>query len=195
MSYPNPLATQIPIIGLDGTITSLQTAMGALTWLSKCFHRAYRHTELNTGNNRAQIIPKTWQAGNEWINVLPNDNQPAQAFFWPLNAEEVVNDYDIHVEPLMEADICLIVWVNTSKLAGHTTGPSLANQKADVLAILNASDLVVRIDGIVDRSANEIFEPFTINDDRTQYTMLPYQGFRINFRVKFTYSLCLTASS
>lgn len=195
MSYPNPLATQIPTIGLDGTITVLQSVLSALPWLSKCFHRAYRHTESNTGNNRPQTTPKTWQGGNEWINVLPNDNQPAQAFFWPLSDEQVIGDYDIHVTPLMEADIALIVWVNTSKLAGHITGPSLATQKAEVIAILNASDLVVSIDGIVDRSANEIFDPFTINDERTQYTMLPYQGFRINFRVKFSYSECSIISS
>lgn len=194
MSYPNPLATQIPTIGLDGTITALQTELSALTWLSKCFHRAYRHLELNTGNNRTISVPKTWQGANEWINVLPNDNQPAQAFFWPLSGEDVT-EFDNHVDPLMESDICLIVWLNTSKLAGHIYGPSLAIQKADVMDILKNSDLVMGIDSIVDRSANEIFDPFTITDERTQYTMLPYQGFRINFRVKFTYELCLPLSS
>lgn len=195
MSYPNPLDTGIPTIGLDGTITIIQTELLTLTWLSKCFHRAYRHAEQPTGQNRPIQVPKTWQGGKEWINVLPNDNQPAQAFFWPIGDEDVIGDYDIHVGPLMEADIALIVWVNTNKLAGHTTGPSLANQKADVIRILNNNDLVVNIAGLIDRSAPEIFEPFTITDERTQYTMLPYQGFRVNFRVKFSYSECLVISS
>jgi hypothetical protein len=193
MSYPNPLATTIPTIGLDGTITVLQEAIADLYWIGKSFHRAYRHAELNTGQ-RTISVPKTWQAGKEWINVLPNDNIVAQSFFWPISDESVI-EFDNHVDPLMESEVALIVWCNTSKISGHNTGPSLAYQKADILALLKSSDLVTDITGIVDRNATEIFDPFTINDELTQYTMLPYQGFRINFTVKYTYALCLPVSS
>jgi len=195
MTYINPQATAIPTIGLDGTITSLQTDLSALTWLSKCFHRAYRHSEQSQStNNRTNVVPKTWEAGNEWINVLPNDNLPAQAFFYPISDEDVT-EFDNQFDPLMEADICLIVWVNTTQLVNHTTGPSLAYEKADVINVLKASDLVLSIDSIVDRSAAEIFDPFTVDDVRNHFTMLPFAGFRVNFKVKFDYIECSTISS
>lgn len=194
-TYANPLATTIDTTGLDGAITSIQTDIAALDWIQKSFHRAYRHQELNNGTSQRNIsVPKTWQSGKEWINVLPNDNITAQSFFWPLGEEDVL-EFDNHIDPLMSSEIALIVWVNTSKLAGHNTGPSISHQKADILNVLKSSDVVVGITGIIDRSADEIFEPFTINDELKQWTMLPYQGFRVNFTVKYTYAQCLPVSS
>jgi hypothetical protein len=195
MSYNNPLDTAIQTSGLDGTITSLQSAMSAFSWIDKSFHRAYRHTEESEATGRrTKSIPKCWQANNEWIDVSPNDNITAQSFFWSDSSEDVA-EFDKHVSPLMEADISLIVWINTSKLSGHITGPSVSEQKADVINLLTNHDLVVSIDSIVDRSADEIFDPFTMDDERTHYTMLPFQGFRVNFRVKFTYDQCSVISS
>lgn len=194
MTYIHPQNTAIPTIGIDGTITSLQAAIGQISWLDKCFHRAYRHYEQGTFNNGELTIPKTWEANAEWYNCLPNDNLISQAFFYPLNDEDVIES-EPHVAPLWESDICLIVWVNTTKISGHTTGPSLANEKADVLAVLTASDLVTGIDSIVDKSAPDIFDPFTIDDPRNHFTMLPFAGFRVNFRVKYDYIVCQPASS
>lgn len=193
--YANPLATTIDTFGIDGTISVLQSAIANLDWIQKSFHRAYRHQELNTGTSQRTIsVPKTWQSGKEWINVLPNDNITAQTFFWPLGEEQVL-DFENHIDPLMASEVALIVWLNTSKLSGHNTGPSITQQKADILNILKSSDLVTGITGIIDRSADEIFEPFTINDELKQWTMLPYQGFRVNFTVKYTYAQCLPVSS
>jgi hypothetical protein len=192
MSYINPENTSISTIGIDATITTLQSALGDITWLTKCFHRAYRHYEIQ--GKKTLSIPKTWEANNEWYNNLPNDNLPAQAFFYPIGDEQVL-DFDQHIDPLWQQKVCLIVWVNTNKLSGHTTGPSLAQEKADVLAILNNSDLVISVDSVVDRSADDIFEPFTIDDPKNHFTMLPFAGFRINFTVKFDYIVCNSPSS
>jgi|GEM_PF-3433361 len=195
MSYINPQNTSISTIGIDQTITVLQTAMGGISWLTKCFHRAYRHYQLSPVNGKKTLsIPKTWESNNEWYNNLPNDNLAAHAFFYPTGDEDVLK-YDPHVDPLWKQQICLIVWVNTDKLIGHTTGPSLAHEKADVLAILNNSDLIISIDSIVDKSADDIFTPFTIDDPKSHYTMLPFAGFRINFTVKFDYIICNSPSS
>lgn len=195
MTYIHPQNTAIATIGIDETITVLQTALGNINWLSKCFHRAYRHYELSPVNGKKTLsIPKTWEANNEWYNNLPNDNQPATAFFYPTGDEDVLS-YDTHVDSIWQQQVCLIVWVNTNKLSAHTTGPSLAQEKADVLAVLNNSDLVISIDSIVDKSATDIFAPFTINDQDTHFTMLPFAGFRINFTVKFDYIVCNSPSS
>lgn len=195
MTYIHPQNTSIPTIGVDGSITTLQNAMSSLPWLSKCFHRAYRHYELPPqGGTKQNVIPKTWEAQSEWYNNLPNDNLSAQAFFYPIGDEDVT-EFELHIDPLMEADVAFIVWVNTSKLVGHTTGPSLAQEKADVLEILKNSDLVTSIDSIVDKSAPDIFDPFTIEDQQNHFTMLPYAGFRVNFKIKFTYEQCLPVSS
>lgn len=192
MTYINPQNTSIPTIGIDATITALQSAIGNISWLTKCFHRAYLHHEIQ--NKRTLNIPKTWEANNEWYNNLPNDNLAATAFFYTTGDEQVEN-FDSHVDPVFQQEICLIVWLNTNKLTGHTTGPSLAQEKADVLAVLNNSDLVIGIDSIVDKSAEDIFDPFTINDQNTHFTMLPFAGFRVNFTVKFDYTICQSPSS
>lgn len=193
MTYINPQNTAINTIGIDKTITELQAALGQISWLTKCFHRAYRHYEIST-NKKTLTIPKTWEANNEWYNNLPNDNLAATAFFYPTG-DERVEEFNPHVDPDFQQEIALIVWVNTNKLEGHTTGPSLAQEKADVLAILNSSDLVVNIDSIVDKSADDIFEPFSIDDPKNHFTMLPFAGFRVNFTVKFDYIICNSPSS
>ncbi len=195
MSYINPDNTAIQTIGIDATITQLQTALGQISWLSKCLHRAYRHYELSPVNGKKTLtIPKTWESGNEWYNCLPNDNEPATAFFYPTGDEQPT-EFNPHVDLFFTQDIALIVWVNTGKLSAHTTGPSLAKEKADVLAVLNNHDLVTNIDSIVDKSADDIFKPFTIDDPTNHYTMLPFAGFRINFTVQFDYIQCLSPSS
>jgi hypothetical protein len=194
MTYINPQNTSIPTIGIDGTITVLQAAIGAISWVDKCFHRAYNFQELPPqGGTGTKQVPKTWEAQNEWYNNLPNDNLPAQAFFYVQGDEDTI---DAGPENLLwESDISLIVWVNTSKLVGHTTGPSLAQEKADVLTVLQASDLVTGIDSIIDKSASDIFDPFDVEDAKNHFTMLPFAGFRVNFRVKYTYDQCLPVSS
>ena len=195
MTYINPSNTAIQTIGIDKTITELQTALGALPWLAKCFHRAYRHYEVSSLNSKKTLtIPKTWEANNEWYNNLPNDNVVASAFFYPTSDEQV-EDFEPHVDPDFQQEIALIVWLNTDKLTNHTTGPSLANEKADVLAILSNNDLVIGINSIVDKSAEDIFEPFSIDDVNNHYTMLPFAGFRVNFTVKFDYTICQQPSS
>ena len=192
MTYIHPQNTRISTIGIDQTITVLQNALSQINWLTKCFHRAYLHHEIL--NKRTLNIPKTWEAGNEWYNNLPNDNLAAQAFFFPMG-DEIVDNFDPHVDPDFSQEIALIVWANTNKLTAHTTGPSLAREKADVLAILNNHDLVIGITSIVDRSAEDIFEPFSIDDPKNHFTMLPFAGFRINFTVKFDYTICISPSS
>lgn len=192
MTYIHPQNTAIQTIGIDKTITELQSALGQISWLTKCFHRAYRHYELL--GKKTLTIPKTWEANNEWYNNLPNDNLAATAFFYPTGDEQV-EQFDPHVDPDFSQEIALIVWVNTDKLTGHTTGPSLAQEKADILAVLNNSDLVIGINSIVDKSAEDIFDPFSIDDVNNHYTMLPFAGFRINFTVKFDYIICQSASS
>jgi len=201
MSYVNPTASAINTIGLDGVITSLQSKFALLSWLPKVFHRAYIHREISNG--RTATVPRVWISSNEWYNCLPNDNITAQAFFLPTS-DETVSEFDNHVDPLMKADISLIVWCNTEKLSNHTTGPSLANEKADVLSILKNHDSVLSIQSVIDRSAKDIYREFDIfgglisGSDQastfTHYTMMPYAGFRVNFSVKFNYTVCLPIS-
>ncbi len=192
MSYNNPYNTPIVTIGIDKTITELQAAIGRIGWLNKCFHRAYRHYEIL--GKKILTIPKTWEANNEWYNNLPNDNLYSTAFFYPTGDEKLVS-FDPHIQPFFTQDICLIVWVNTDKISVFKRGPSLAEEKADVLAVLVSHDLVTNIDSIVDKSAEDIFKPFTIDDPTNHFTMLPFAGFRVNFTVQFDYYQCLSPSS
>jgi hypothetical protein len=192
MSYTNPTATEISSIGLDAEITKIQILLKTLPWLNECFHRAYIHREIN--GNKISIIPKVWESSNEWYDCRPNDAVISQAFF-VSESEERVTSFEKHADPTFEQDISIIFWLNTDELASHISGPSLGYQKVDVLDILKTSDSVLNISSIIDRSAQEVFSGFTIEDQNTHYTMLPYAGFRINFTVKFDYIECLTVSS
>lgn len=196
MSYTNPSATEISNIGLDGVITALQQELKLLPWLNKCFHRAYTHRELGL-DNRTILIPKVWEAENEWYDCRPNDTlktKVSQAFFVPIS-EERVTSFEKRSDATFEQDVALIVWLNIAQLAAHEGSPSAGYLKSDVLDILKNSDSIMSIKSIVDKDAVQIYEGFTITDEVTQYTMLPYQGFRVNFSVKFDYIECLTPSS
>ena len=192
MSYTNPAQTEIQSIGLDLAITNIQAKLKTLTWLNKCFHRAYTHREIING--RTVVIPKVWESANEWYDCRPNDIAISQAFFTPIS-NETASEFEKNADPVFSQDIALIVWLNTDELPAHSYGPSLAYQKSDVIDILKNADSVLNIISIVDRSAQEIFEGFTIEDQDTHYTMLPFQGFRINLTVKFDYIECLPISS
>lgn len=194
MSYSKPVIQPINAPGLDGAITALQTSIASLPWLAKSFHRAYLHQEVGELNRLNLRLPKVWEGKNEWLDVLPNDNVVSQSFFWPISDESIM-EYEKPSDPTVECDIALIVWVNTKKLAGHISGPSLAVQKADVINLLKVHPATVNILSVTDRSAEDIFDPFTIDDQNTHRTMLPYAGFRVEFTVKFDYIQCEIASS
>lgn len=191
MSYTNPTQTEITSIGLDAAITALQIRLKTLSWLNKCFHRAYTHREVS--GTKTIIIPKVWEASNEWYDCRPNDIVISQAFFTPISEERVL-EFEKNVDPVFEQDIALIVWLNTDELAAHISGPSLGHQKSDVLDILKNADSVLNVSSIIDKSAQEIYQGFTIDDQNTHYTMLPFAGFRINLTVKFDYIECLITS-
>lgn len=197
MSYSNPTATNINTVGLDSAISKLQTSLQTLTWLNKVFHRAYIHRELDI-NQRPILIPKVWEdadnVSSEWYDCRPNDIVISQAFFTPVSEERAI-DWQSGSDATWEQDIALIVWLNTTQIPAHDSGPSLGVQKAQVLQLLNFSDVVSDITSIVDRDATEIYRGFTITDENTHYTMLPFAGFRINFKVMFDYIQCLQASS
>lgn len=197
MSYSNPSATNINTVGLDASISKLQTSLQTLTWLNKVFHRAYTHREIDL-KDKTILIPKVWeenaQADLEWYDCRPNDIVISQAFFTPVSEERVI-EWVPQADATWEQEIALIVWVNTTQLPAHDSGPSLGLQKAQVLQLLNTSPVVSGITSIVDRDATEIYRGFTIVDDITHYTMLPFAGFRINFKVLFDYIQCLQPSS
>lgn len=190
MSYYDPTATEIATTGFDAAITSIQQALkSSCTWIDKVFHRAYIFRDKDE-NGKVMVLPKVWEAGNEWINVLPNDNMKSQSFF-TANEPEQVTDYDTNdLVILATRRVSLILWMNTSDAPSTLTGPSLADIKKRLLTVLMASDRVLEVESIIDQDAESVFEGFTINDADTKYLMLPYAGLRINFTLKYQYSLC-----
>lgn len=193
MSYHTPTATEITAIGLDGAITSIQSDMKAsLTWIEKVFHRAYLFQESDQDGRVKRMVPKVYEAGNEYINVLPNDHVRSQVFFVPAGDEDV-QDYDPNSLLIVNQDIALVFWCDVRSLSGNSAtsyNPSLSLVKKQFIDFLNNHDSVLEITSIVDKKAEDVFEGFTIDDDKTHYTMLPFAGLRINFRIKFDYKLC-----
>lgn len=193
MSYHHPTDTEIAAIGLDGVITSLQQDIKAqLTWIEKVFHRAYYFQENDQDGRIKRMVPKCFEAGNEYVNVLPNDHVKSQLFFIPTSDEDV-QDPEPNVIPIINQDVALVFWCDVRFLPGNTKTvytPSLALVKYELMQLLNSHDAVLSISSIVDKSAEDVFDGFTIDDDKTHYTMLPFAGLRINFKVKFDYKIC-----
>lgn len=190
MSYINNKDKDRNYQGFDLSVSRVQSAIAAKFKDFKVYHRAYLFREKN-GNNKTLKIPKVWEDNNEYLNVLPNDFKQGMMFFYPTSDERVKEfDQEQSQNNIYERDVCCILWVNTKKLADHTTGPSLSAVKATILSSLSNSDYVVRVNSVCDNDAEMIYKEFTINDVKTQYLMLPYAGLRIDFTVKYNYLSC-----
>jgi hypothetical protein len=190
MSYLNQKDQERPYKGFDLAIQQIQIQIkNELPYIAKVYHRAYLFTE-QEGSVRGVKVPKVWEDKREYINVLPNDNQPAMLFFYPTGEEEIKEFDDLDSRNnLFEREVCLILWLNTEKLQNHLTGPSLSKVKSDLLELLSTSDNVVKVSSMEDNDVRKIYREFYI-DYKSQYLMLPFAGLRINFTVKFDYISC-----
>ena len=85
-----------------------------------------------------------------------------------------------------ERKVSLVFWGDAKKLADVGGGDYIFTEviKVEFLRVLAKNSHVMSIDTSVDEPMQEVFDGFTIFDQR-QYNKFPYFGLRINFTVKY----------
>lgn len=187
VSYSTPQAPALPNpIGLDAEIQRLQLRLKErLTWLQVSYGKAYRHSEKRGG--RQVYLPKVYDGGGEYRDVLPNDNVAAQSFFLPKDpATNPEREPMIGTVPLAQS-VDFIFWGNLQRIdptKSYRYDPELLR---DVVKVLNeAGVLVQRIYG----APEEVFRGFTVELIKDSVLQHPYAGFRIQLEVSTANLLC-----
>lgn len=194
MSYKNPqILTIDQPIGLDAVIQSIQTELMVLTWLDKSFGRAWEFTE--TAPDGRQIkVPKCYLGDGEYINVLPNDFLKAQSFIQVISEERWV-DFEKYALAHKERDLAVVFWFNLKSIDSSKKHIFTEELKKEVSGVLASNAYIKSINTYVDEKAEEVFKGFidsgagtisTTDDDKNQYLMHPYSGFRFELTAGYT---------
>lgn len=171
---------------LNTIIENIRQSLEQLTWLEKSYGRAFNHAE--TRDKKVIKLPKCFD-GFDYVNVLPNDKLKAQSFI-ACKGPEKTDEFNRDSNNIKSRDLSLIVWVNLKKIDGTRREIFTHELKQDVEAILATFPEVEKVNQIFDEKVEDIFQGYNIVDIDTQYLMYPYQGFRIDFSVKWFENNC-----
>lgn len=183
MSYQDPeiLLLASPS-ALDSVIQSIQEELAGLTWLQKCFGRAWTFRELDD-KGATITIPKVYSGAGEYLNVLPNDHLQAQAFF-ATRGPETWPSYTPASQNPKQRPLKIIFWFNLQAIDKDKGYPFTEELKGDVERILRAHPAIVSIDAFADDQVEQVFEGYTLAAN-SQYLMYPYAGFRFDVTVGY----------
>jgi hypothetical protein len=210
MSYSNPDIVLLGNpVGIDAVIQSIQQSLYAgLPWLTKSFGRAYEFKEgYQDGSSvKSKRVPKVFigvtdTGEGEYMDVLPNDNLTAQSFIavkgfenWP--AQEFFSRYN---QNSLSRQLSVIFWMNLKVINPTKEYIFTEELKIEAEKIIKTNPYVSTILRYVDERAEDVFDSYdlrTVNytneDDKTQYLMFPYAGFRFDVEVQYAeYATCL----
>jgi|GEM_PF-3950206 len=155
-SNKNPSAiAHSGLVGIDGAIRDIQLTFGNnLPWLEKSFGRAhmlYQHFE-EWGDLK---IPKCYQ-GEDYIDVLRNDNLDAHSYFLVSGAQTPVEYTTSTAYQKYTAPIAIIFQFNLSRLNPSSTYIFTADVLNDILSVLSRHASFT-VDRIYDHEEREIF--------------------------------------
>lgn len=189
MPYSSPVIQEgvVQETGLDKVLLSLQQDFTALTWLEgNIFRRAYSDSFPNQEGDKS-TFPQVYKGLGEYYNASINDNIPCAIFFQAKAEEKYTFDKVNNPRSIAsERKVSLVFWGDAKKLADVGGGDYIFTEviKPQFLRILAKNSHVMSIDTSVDEPIQEVFDGFTVFDQR-QYNKYPYFGLRINFTVKY----------
>jgi hypothetical protein len=192
-SFKNPLVPLIDNpVNIDRPIQEMQQALAAgLPWLAKAFGRSWESSRKDP-DGRIWIYPEVWQgAGEDLLNVMPNDNLKSQCFFRVEDPIEVI-DYTPDNFNFMKADVSIIFWFDL-----RVIDPDLDFRYTELLKgmtqrILTETSLSASGTFQIRRTwenADNVFRGYTIDKTRNQELIHPYAGFRFECDL-FFYENC-----
>lgn len=168
-------------VGIDAKIKDIQLLLTGATWLEKIFGRATTQRNQVTppagSKSREIIYPEVYQANDEPLNAMPNDNFRSYCFF-TVNDPAVFVDYNaFDVQQLMRRPISIIFWANQDKIAAGDTGRINENLLLNVIEILKSVP-DFKPENVFERY-DHVFQEFTITEEYRNYMKLPFTAFRI----------------
>lgn len=189
---PTPPTLDNPQL-LDLALSSLQTSLSSLSWLT-----AYGKTlrRVNTESGAKYAFPGLWVGGNEYSNLLPNSNFNNYSYFdvgsfnVGGNRTKVVSQSSGTISSnTYENVVGLVVFADIREVypSDHATRTE-ENVKADVLAALkNGSNrgILLEIVDIVD-DAEQIYKGYTHEEQTRAFNYRPFINFRINIKMRYS---------
>lgn len=180
-SFKNP---ETPLIlnpvNIDRYIQDIQIALSALTWLEKCFARAY-NSKRSDPYGKISVYPEVWQgAGKDLLNVLPNDNIKSQCFF---KVEEPITCLEFNPVgySLMQATVSIIFWFNLNEINKTADHRFIELLKAQAQRIITDN-----VEGLkIFDTPEQVFKGYDISKMPSDNLIHPFGGFRFETEIPY----------
>ena len=195
----NPKNPAVPVvtdyIGLDAVIEALRAKLDTdLAWIDKAFHKVFTAVRRSDNPTGTDIIkyPVVWQGQNvDMLNVIMNDNLNAFLYFLTEGEKTVIDDYSAGGQNRFEKRVYLIIWANLDGVDRTKNYPYTEDLLSEVVESIAYTALPdgsgVELINVTESDSNpeDIFEPFTLNFEQSQYFRFPRYGFRIGLDVSY----------
>jgi len=185
MSYTTPTEQVITSPHLvDVIIKKIQTQLASLTWITKSFGRAYKHTRLV--DSRTVTYPAIFQSWkSDYYDGFPNDNLTAYSFIY-VNPEEIIEKGSkIHN---IQRKISVIIFFDLEKIDNTLQYRFTELLKEDVLIKLgNVRGL--EVNGTSDE-VEDAFSDFSISEINPEFLKERYGALRIDCTVYYLNTKC-----
>ncbi len=161
----------------EKVFADIQDSLSAnLDWLNNTFGKAERVQKVI--RERRYFEPAWWKGGNDYTLLSPTDTLGNFAFF--TIGEPQVTDFEVWGDTQAKAPFSLIVWADLRTIAeqGERNVEAL---KESILKVLNGQTHTKHgsytITRIYERAEN-VYEGFTLDETKNQFTMHPYVALR-----------------
>lgn len=169
----------------EGVILDINSRFSNLTWLDKCYPRAYEFLQQLTPSKTIKV-PKCKGNGNNYTNVLPNDKFKAYSFAFATSTEKSLDVLNVNFNRISKTrNVAFIFWFNVQKV-----NICIEDLRHEIINSLVGCKYISSTIEISDEVATQLFKPFDISESETQYLMYPYGGIRLDFTVTWGENYC-----
>ena len=171
LSIPTPT-------GIDKVISEAQSKLSSVVWLTHIFGKAYLKKESNDGF--ITNIPKAWGGNNEYISLLPCDDEKAFCFFESFEDENVTG-YEAGSYVLSsETEISLVVFANLNLIDRNLDYLFTEELKNDILFALKDVKYISSINSI-QKGLDNAYSKWSYETVDPLFYSEKYSAFKINF--------------
>lgn len=184
----NPSAIVLPnAVGIDAAIKTIQLRLAELTWIEKCFGRAW--TRQRTVNDQKRIEPMTYQGSTEYYPCLPNDALKSYCFFRAKNGR-TMEEYEPTVaygNYYFKDPVDIIFWFDLKAIDKTKNYVFTEELIQSVLSKLN-QDSNVMISKVWDDRVDDIFSGYNLFPEHRDLLLYPYGAFRIEMILQYNFT-------
>lgn len=188
---PNIINIPDPVL-LDRAIANIQQKLSSITWLSAIYGRAFRFEEQVPEVGRV-VYPKSFSGQTlnkrdaNYTPLVPNDTLQSYCFFYPIDNDSIVNDWDYSrgSNNIFKRDLALIFWVDLQKIDPLKNYVHTENLRLDVMNALKGLNRL-QVKNYEDRNFKEVFKEFDFQKMTDRLNLrYPYSGMRFEFSISY----------